>query len=114
MIEVKKDHFSEEMYQVIFWDEDSGFYREGLMFHMYVFCACCGKKMLIEELFESAAEFKESNGLNFDIKPILVFEEWDDSALRIAGLEDIYEILSEAYTIEQQKILFPMKKLYFR
>lgn len=106
MIEVKKDAFAEELQQVIFWDEDSGFYRAGLMFHFYVFCACCGKKMLIEELFESAAEYKETNGLDFDIKPILMFEDWADFTWGMTSFEDIYEAIGTAYTPEQCKKLF--------
>lgn len=106
MIEVKKDAFAEELQQVLFWDEDSGFYRAGLMFHFYVFCACCGKKMLIEELFESAAEYKEANGLDFDIKPILMFEDWMDISHGVANVEDFYEMLAQNYTIDQQKIFF--------
>ena len=106
MIEVKKDTFTEELQQVLYWDEDSGFYRAGLMFHFYVFCACCGKKMLIEELFESAAEYKEANGLDFDIKPILMFDDWADFTWGMTSFEDIYEMLAQHYTIKQQEIFF--------
>lgn len=106
MIEVKKDAFAEEIQQVLYWDEDSGHYRPGLMFHFYVFCSCCGKKMLIEELFEAAAEYKETNGLDFDIKPVLVFDDWTDFTWGMISIEDIYEMLAQNYTIKQQEIFF--------
>jgi hypothetical protein len=62
--------------------------------------------MLIEELFESAAEYKETNGLDFDIKPILMFDDWADFTWGMTSFEDIYEAIGTAYTPEQCRKLF--------